>query len=342
MRRPMVHLSKMLGMRWVLFVFVFFLFVSQNSIFAQTEDDGVLLMRASPDRTLLATIHVDNTVRISDAASDQVINVISLPVYEWMEPGAPFYVSDMAFSPNNQSLALGFEGDTDFGLIWIVDAVTDQVQAELAQDNNVHALMWSPDGNQLATIGSVGIGSAPIRNLRIWNTVANTLSQTIELVGAADAVAWSPLGDKLAGANGHGRITIWDTATWQEDFTLQEHDETSIITSLAWSPNGTLLASAANDSTIRIWDPVTGQQLHVFEMGEPQREKQLVEWNTSGTEILGSMGMQLQVWNIATEEQTAVINTEQRVRGISWQADGTIIYALASIHEFAPSTPIPN
>ena len=50
---------------------------------------------------------------------------------------------------------------------------------------------------------------------------------------------------------GIGRIRLWDTSTWKEEFVLEGHQ--SVIFSIAFAPDGASLVSASRDGTIKLW-----------------------------------------------------------------------------------------
>jgi predicted NACHT family NTPase len=66
------------------------------------------------------------------------------------------------------------------------------------------------------------------------------------------AVAFHPIGTRLATAGNDRAILLWDLARGEEVARLQGH--TSYVWSLAFSPDGATLASGSGDFTVRLWD----------------------------------------------------------------------------------------
>ena len=66
------------------------------------------------------------------------------------------------------------------------------------------------------------------------------------------AVAFSPLGDRVAsGANG-GLIMVWQPSTLPDTFFLEGHSKD--VFALCWNFNATRLASGSGDTTVIVWD----------------------------------------------------------------------------------------
>ena len=97
---------------------------------------------------------------------------------------------------------------------------------------------------RLAAVSAKGIRVVELKDGReLWNRK-----------GAAGALALSPDGKLLAGADGDD-ILLWDATTGQEVDRLAGHK--SGVNSLVFWPDGKKLASGSSDRTIRIWDVPT-------------------------------------------------------------------------------------
>jgi WD40 repeat protein/predicted Ser/Thr protein kinase len=118
------------------------------------------------------------------------------------------------------------------------------------------AVTWSPDGEQLATIGSDA-------TVRIWDC---STGQEILAFGGHDgpieAVAWSPDGQFLATGSDDQTVKIWVAETGQEICAFRDH--TASIRSLAWSPCSRYIASAGEDLVVNVWDRTTRDRQATF------------------------------------------------------------------------------
>ena len=117
----------------------------------------------------------------------------------------------------------------------------------------VGTVAWSPDSAYFA----YGISSAKPAitpgKVKILSTATGLIvatlidTDTFEGLGLVDGLAWSPNGEYLAETS--GKITIWDTSTWQRvaifGSVVSGAPDFSQITAVTWSPDSSMLATVA-------------------------------------------------------------------------------------------------
>jgi len=195
----------------------------------------------SPDGAWVASIGVDNQVKVWEAATGKLIRTLS------GEPGD--LGMDVAFSPDGKLLAATFSGQV---LVW--DAASGELRYRLvgsvAGVVQVDRIAFSPDSKQLA---AADIDGQP----KVWDLT--TGREALTLPGHADhceAIAFSPNGKQLATGDVGGTVRLWDAESGQV-LTTFEHGGN--VHGVAFHPGGRQLAAAGEDGRLLVWDTVSGQ-----------------------------------------------------------------------------------
>ena len=157
--------------------------------------------------------------------------------------------------------------------------------------DEVHRVVWAPDGTRLASAGYDDM-------VRVWD--ATTGACVLALTGHTDSVngvTWSPDGAQLATASDDASVRVWDATTGACVLTLTGH--TDRIYDLAWSPTAPLLASGSWDTTARVWDATTGAC--VLTLIDHTDYVDGVAWSPDGTQLAtGSDDGSVRMWDVAT------------------------------------------
>lgn len=188
---------------------------------------------ASPDGALLATGHLDGSVRLWDLAR-----------------GAPLFacgghaakVSAVTFSPDGLSLASA----SDDATVRVWDLMSGAERAELrGHQGSVNSVVFSPDGRSIAS-------ASDDLTVRIWDVGGADSKVLTGHEGAVRSVVYSPDGLSLASASSDQTILLWSSAEGARVAALKGH--VGGVRSVAFSPDGRWLASGSDDATVKVWD----------------------------------------------------------------------------------------
>jgi eukaryotic-like serine/threonine-protein kinase len=208
--------------------------------------DAVWSVAFSRDGRRIASASNDQTIKIWDAATGQLIRTLA--------DGE--VIEAVVFNPNGSQVASG--GSKHVVTLW--DVATGQpIRTFAGHTLSIFELAFSPDGKTLASSSSDG-------TVKLWDVVANAPSHSLadHRRGAAGEVAFSPDGKTLFSAGGdEPSIRVWDIATARL-IRAMKGDGAGPRGSLALRPDGKVLASGARDGTITIWDVASGSPVRVF------------------------------------------------------------------------------
>jgi WD40 repeat protein len=112
--------------------------------------------------------------------------------------------------------------------------------------------------------------------------------------GRNEAASWNPGGGLLATANGW--VSVWDSATGRELFTLRGHKYARAV---AWSPDGERIASAGTDGVVKVWDAASAA---AFQTLRGQKDSVgCLSWSSDGRRLAStdSAGETIKVWDTA-------------------------------------------
>jgi WD40 repeat protein/serine/threonine protein kinase len=210
----------------------------------------VLDMALSPDNRLLALACFDNTVRLVDAATGTIQQMLSGDRTFWC----------VAFSPNGRLVAAGTggEGERDSGTVRIWEVESGRERPPLT-GHGAQCVAFSSDGKRLATGGSD-------QAIKIWDIDSG--QEILTLRGHTDwvqGIAFTPDGRRLVSC-GDRTVRIWDGRPWTEGEKLDEavvtlRGHADSVNAVAFYPDQTWLATASTDGSIKLWDTQTWCEL---------------------------------------------------------------------------------
>ena len=197
--------------------------------------NSIKSVQFTPNGKKLVSAHQDHTVKIWDVFSHQHLCTLK---------GHDSPVLSVALHPDGQLIASGSEDGTI--KIWDIDK-NKCLYTICEHVADIWGISFSPDG-QLFASGSYD------KTIKIWR-----LDQKIyihNLKGYDDqigTVTFNPEGSLLATA-GESAVEIWDVASGNRLYILEEEEHKGRVKSVAFSPDCQLLVSGSTDKTIKIWD----------------------------------------------------------------------------------------
>ena len=224
--------------------------------------------------------HEPPNIAESEALLDSCTN--ELRGWEWyylkrqwmMEPsvfGDPgrHGINSVSFSPDDRYLvSAGSDGNVT---VWDI-ATRRALRSFMAHTNGyVFSVAFDPaDSTRLVSAGSDN-------QVRLWDWNASSVLHAWPIQfsfqwGMANAIAFSPDGQRIAAAVGNGVVTLWSATTGEQLFSVSGESENSAFTaftvfSLAFSQDGQRLATGSGDGLVCVWDARTGQLIK--KLGRP-------------------------------------------------------------------------
>jgi eukaryotic-like serine/threonine-protein kinase len=195
----------------------------------------------SPDGKTLATGSEDRTVRLWDAATGALRDVL------WKHTDE---VTGVAFNPKTGHVAAGAHD----GVLQVWDLASRRqiTTIKAHQNKRVEALVYSPDGNLLATVGAD-------RKLRLWD--ASNSYRLLREYPSSQAVAFSHDGQFLAVGDSYEAL-VYQVATGQllTRTSLRGRD----VRSLHFTADDSKLIAVGDEASTNLVDLTTGEMWNPF------------------------------------------------------------------------------
>ena len=294
-------------------------------------EDTVRSVAFSPDGSRLASVALDHTLRLREAATGRTIAVAR------EQQGDS--VDVIRFSPDGRRLA----SCGDDGTVRLWDARTGAPLAECrGHDQPVHFLAFSPDSRRLVSTAegvhepsrlwdaatgallTVLPGQAAARSLTFtadstgvigyWDDAIHAMDATTgketmvpqPVGGSVFCFAMSPDGRRLALGSDYpeSAIRLWDLGQGKLSKVMTGHQNR--VNTLAFSPDGRRIASTSQDQTVRLWDAASGQSVAVLK-GHTSHVMQAV-FSPNGTRLASaSLDGTVRLWDPADGELISVL-----------------------------------
>lgn len=195
-----------------------------------------------------------------------------------------------AFNPESNQLALISDDDTV--VIW--DIATQQVSSNLAHDEKVTNVNFSPDGEWIITYGE--------DETWLWDNNTNKLVHEIPFKDSL--VRFSPDGSLLAIVDRSSSIVrIWEVDTWQE---IAQVGYNHSISKAEFSPDDGWLATLDDKGNVQVWATSTGTEITHISLGSYRASTMAFSPNGQWL-VTSAIGDKIQVWETGTWRESARI-----------------------------------
>jgi WD40 repeat protein len=202
----------------------------------------VLSIAISPDGQTLVSGSRDNTVKIWNLKTNELITTLPKQANNKTRDGYPVGVNSVAISSDGQTLVSG-RWDNIIE-IWNLKTRQRKNIIYLNVANSLESVAISPDGQTVVSGSEDG-------TIKLWNSKTSELKKTLNNHQFITAIAISPNGQTIVSGSLDKTIKVWDLKTGRLKSSLIGH--TRPVESVGISSDGQTIVSGSWDKTVKIW-----------------------------------------------------------------------------------------
>jgi serine/threonine protein kinase len=262
----------------------------------------IMAVAISPDNQTLISGSMDDTIRIWNLQSGELLNTIT---------GHTKVINCLAISPDGQTLVSGSD-DHSIRFWNLPSGKAGRILREHTRD--VTSVAISSNGEFL-------ISGSEDRTVRLWRLQNGEPVRMLSgISGMVKAVTVSSDSKIIASGGLDNQIKLWNLQTGQLLRTLTGHFNS--VNSVVISPDNKLVASGSKDKTVKIWNLQTGDLLRTFS-GHTDAVNSLAISPDGRTLVSGSNDKTVKIWNLETGELLGTLTAHTNpVSTIAISSDG--------------------
>jgi WD40 repeat protein len=273
------------------------------------ESGTVMCIAYSPNGKLIASVSLDEVVRVWDLATGTALHAISVPDRKAINPH--YCDPSIAFSPNSQWIVSNSRDCT----VRLWDVVTGSLHRVMRGHTSlVTCVAFSPDGTIIAS-------SSNDCTLRIWNV--GTGDEQLMMTGhtaAVNSVAFAPNGQIIVSASDDCTLRVWDIPTGTQ-LHVMEGDK-GHLNCVAFSPDGVTIALGSSNGSIELWSAANSTRQHALE--GRKRSVRSLTFSPDSRSLISCDGKRFtRIWDVTTGIEKRSL--PDGVTAVAYSPDGNSI-----------------
>jgi WD40 repeat protein len=283
-----------------------------------------------------------NNVLLAAGCADRIVRVFSLNDGKLLaEIKTPGVIRDLAFTPNNQTLAAACTPEEGAGVLQTWNVVYNPgqpVSAEFGKPVQTYDGAGAVGSIVFDNAGGAFYSGSADKPIQAWKLAADTPLKNFGHPNIVNAVAFNPAGTQLATGCHDGRVRIFDVAKGNVIREIQAHvtqPQPSAVYCLAWSADGKQIVSGSYDHSLKLWNSADGKLVREFKGYEDKKFEKghregvfFAAFSPDGKTLASAGGYDhtIKIWNVADGSVVRELTNPHLKASAPSQAHPGVIY----------------